>query len=57
MQPGIALTSPGMEKPVQQPAAGEPKQTTPKGYEIPVPTRGQVFGFFKKVARPKQGKG
>jgi len=41
-----------MEKDVQQPA---PTQKTPKGYEIPVPTRGQVLGFFKKVARPKKG--
>jgi hypothetical protein len=36
----------------EQPA---PTQKTPKGYEIPVPTRDQVFGFFKKVARPKKG--
>jgi hypothetical protein len=36
----------------QQPAA---TQKTPKGYEIPVPTRDQVLGFFKKVARPKKG--
>lgn len=46
-----------MEKDVQQqqPASepDEPKQTTPKGYEIPVPTQGLVMGFFKKVARPK----
>ena len=37
---------------VQQPASepDEPKQTTPKGYEIPVPTKEQVMGFFKKVA-------
>jgi len=35
------------EKPV-------PTQTTPKGYEIPVPTRETVFSFFKKVARPKK---
>jgi hypothetical protein len=43
-----------MEKRVQpkQPAS---TQKTPKGYEIPVPTREQVFGFFKKVARPKKG--
>lgn len=43
-----------MEKPVQpkQPAA---TQKTPKGYEIPVPTRDQVFSFFKKVAKPKKG--
>lgn len=33
----------------------EPKQTTDKGYEIPVPTKEQVMGFFKKVARaPKR---
>jgi len=39
---------------VQQPATGEPKQTTPKGYEIPLPTRKRVFSFFEKVARPKK---
>jgi hypothetical protein len=44
-----------MEKDVQQPASDEPKQTTPKGYEIPVPTKEQVMGFFKKVAKPKKG--
>jgi len=43
-----------MEKQMQpeQPAA---TQKTPKGYEIPVPTRGQVFGFFKRVVKPKKG--
>jgi hypothetical protein len=44
-----------MEKPVQPSPANEPKQTTPKGYEIPVPTRKRVFSFFEKVARPKKG--
>jgi hypothetical protein len=44
-----------MEKPVQQPADTAPKQRTSKGYEIPVPTREQVFGVFKKVAKPKKG--
>jgi hypothetical protein len=40
---------------VEQPASAEPKQTTPKGYEIPVPTKGQVLSFFRKVARaPKR---
>jgi hypothetical protein len=41
-----------MEKPVQpeQPAT----QTTPKGYEIDVPTKGSVMAFFKKVAKPKK---
>jgi hypothetical protein len=43
-----------MEKPVQPPA-NEPKQKTPKGYEIPVPSRKSVFAFFEKVARPKKG--
>jgi hypothetical protein len=43
-----------MEKPVQ-PEQPAPTQKTPKGYEIPVPTKDQVFGFFKKVARPKKG--
>lgn len=46
-----------MEKDVQQPASDKdaPKQTTPKGYEIPVPTKDQVMRFFKKVARaPKR---
>jgi len=46
-----------MEKDVQQPASepDERKQTTEKGYEIPVPTKEQVMGFFKKVARaPKR---
>jgi hypothetical protein len=43
-----------MEKRVQedQPA---PSQTTPKGYEIPVPTKDAVLSFFKKVAKPKKG--
>lgn len=31
-----------------------PTQKTPKGYEIPVPTRDHVMGFFKKVVRPKK---
>jgi hypothetical protein len=44
-----------MEKKMPQPASDEPKQTTKKGYEIPVPTKEQVMGFFKKVARaPKR---
>lgn len=38
---------------MQQPAV-EPKQTTPKGYEIPVPSKAEVMGFFKKVARAKK---
>jgi hypothetical protein len=42
-----------MEKPVQ-PELSASTQKTPNGYEIPVPTRDQVFGFFKKVASPKK---
>lgn len=46
-----------MEKDVQQPASDqdEPKQTTEKGYEIPVPKKDEVMRFFKKVAKPKKG--
>lgn len=46
-----------MEKDVQQPASepDEPKQVTPKGYEIPVPKKDEVMRFVKKVARaPKR---
>ena len=39
----------------KQPAPEQPTQTTPTGYEMPVPTRDQVFGFFKKVVKPKKG--
>lgn len=28
---------------------GEPKQTTPKGLEIPVPTEREVSNFFDRV--------
>ena len=41
-------------QPTEQPA---PTQTTPKGYEIPVPTRDQVFGFFKKGFQASGGSG
>jgi hypothetical protein len=30
----------------------EPTQRTPKGAEIPVPTRGQVLGDLDKAMRP-----
>jgi hypothetical protein len=43
-----------MEKRVQ-PEQPAPTQRTKEGYEIPVPSRDQVLGFFKKVARPKKG--
>jgi hypothetical protein len=34
----------------QDMADEQPTQKTPKGYEIPVPTKAEVMGFFKKVA-------
>jgi hypothetical protein len=40
---------------MQQPAPDEPKQTTPKGYEIPVPKRKDVMAAFKKIVRPAKG--
>ena len=41
---------------MQQPATqDEPKQKTLRGYEIPVPTKRQVTGFFKKVIASKRG--
>jgi hypothetical protein len=33
----------------------EPKQTTPKGLEIPVPKRKDVLDAIKKAATPKKG--
>ncbi len=32
----------------------EPKQKTPKGYEIPVPKRDEFFGSLKKVSKPEK---
>jgi len=44
-----------MEKPVQQPAADEPTQTTPKGLEIPVPKRRDLMDAFRKIVHaPKK---
>ena len=43
-----------MSREAQVPATGEPKQKTPKGYEIPVPKRQDVMAFFRKVVRPKK---
>lgn len=34
-------------------AEDEPKQKTPKGYEIPVPKRDEFFGDLEKVSKPK----
>jgi hypothetical protein len=35
----------------------EPKQTTPKGLEIPVPKRSEVMDAFRKIIRPVKPKG
>jgi hypothetical protein len=35
----------------------EPKQTTPKGLEVPVPSRKSIFAAFKKITKPKQPHG
>lgn len=32
----------------------QPTQVTPKGLEIPVPTRASIFDAFKKIAKPKK---
>jgi hypothetical protein len=37
--------------------AGEPKQKTPKGLEIPLPKRSKIMDALDKVARPKPKKG
>jgi hypothetical protein len=34
------------------PDKSEPKQTTPKGLEIPVPTRDRFLRDLRKVAKP-----
>ncbi len=33
-----------------------PTEKTPKGYEVPVPRRGEFFANLKKVAKPEKGK-
>ncbi|MEP6912344.1 MAG: hypothetical protein ABI923_06295 [bacterium] len=32
----------------------KPTQETPKGHEIPVPKRGDVFKVFKQAAKPEK---
>jgi len=34
------------------PPPPQPVQTTPKGYQIPVPQRSDVLGALRKVSRP-----
>jgi hypothetical protein len=33
----------------------EPKQTTPKGLEIPVPKRREFMDALRKITKPKKG--
>jgi hypothetical protein len=33
-----------------------PTERTPKGYEVPVPKRGEFFANLKKVSKPERGK-
>jgi hypothetical protein len=35
------------------PTVPRPVQTTPKGYEIPIPQRSDVLGALRKMRRPK----
>jgi hypothetical protein len=34
--------------------SAEPTQKTPKGYEIPVPKRGDLVNAFRKIVRSKK---
>lgn len=43
-----------MSEEKQVPAENEPKQKTLKGYEIPLPKRGDVMAAFKKIVRGKK---
>lgn len=39
-----------------QQSSDEPKQVTPKGLEIPVPTRKAIFEAFRKITGPVKKK-
>jgi hypothetical protein len=41
-----------VNEPKQPPAADEPKQTTPKGLEIPLPKRRDLMDAFRKITQP-----
>ena len=43
-----------MSEKTQQPPADEPKQRTPKGYEIPLPKRDDVMAAFKRIVRVRK---
>jgi hypothetical protein len=38
----------------QQPAAGESKQKTLRGLEIPLPKRAEIMKAFEKIAKGKK---
>jgi hypothetical protein len=38
-----------------RPKKSKRTQKTPRGYEIPLPTRGEIMKAFRKVTRPKKG--
>jgi hypothetical protein len=38
----------------EEPKEPEPTQYTPKGHEIPIPTKEQVFRDLEKVAKPRK---
>ncbi len=40
----------------KEPEDQRPTERTPKGYEVPVPKRGEFFANLKKVAKPEKGK-
>jgi hypothetical protein len=40
------------QEPEQKALPQEPRQTTPKGLEIPVPKRGELMDAFRKLIRP-----
>jgi hypothetical protein len=42
------------QDPLWKPDPDEPKQTTPKGLEIPVPKRKTVMDALQKIAKPKK---
>ena len=39
-----------------EPKGTRPSERTPKGYEVPVPQRGEFFANLKKVLKPEKGK-
>jgi hypothetical protein len=40
----------------KKPKDNRPTETTPKGYEVPIPKRGEFFASLKKVSKPDKGK-